>query len=256
MAPATQPNSPFEPLRRNRVYEEVAGQLQRWIATDLKPGDSLPPERQLVQMFGVSRSSIRDAIHKLQLCGLVETRQGVGTVVRDPAGQNWSEALGSAFAIPSAQLSELLDFRRILEPPLAARAALHATAEEIAELHQIVARQAAKVAEGIPAVDEDAEFHYGIALAANNTVVLRVLDTVMGLLAPTRASELQVGDRPVRSLAGHRLILSAIERGDAAAAETAMRDHLQDVEAIIGQSLTKTKGNAGAGSARSAQGTS
>jgi GntR family transcriptional regulator, transcriptional repressor for pyruvate dehydrogenase complex len=254
VAPATQPGNPFESLRRNKVYEEVAGQLQRWIATGLKPGDSLPPERKLVQMFGVSRSSIRDAIHKLQLYGLVETRQGIGTVVRDPFGKDWSAALTSTLGLPSAQLSELLDFRRILEPPLAARAALHATAEEVAEMHQIVARQAAKVAKGQSAVEEDAEFHYGVALAANNTVVLRVLDTVMGLLAPTRSSELQGGDRPARSLAGHRSILSAIERGDAAAAESAMRDHLQDVEAIIGQSLKRTRGSAGV--AKSAQGTS
>ena len=72
------PRFEFEPIRRNRskVYEEVAEQIERRILEQLQPGDLLPPERELVSMFGVSRSSVRDAIRRLELMGLVEPRQG------------------------------------------------------------------------------------------------------------------------------------------------------------------------------------
>src|SRR5271167_4498660 len=76
----------FEAIpKTNKVYQEVARQLERRIVEEMKPGDRLPSERELVQMLGVSRSSVRDAIRTLELMGLLEPRQGVGTVVCGPA---------------------------------------------------------------------------------------------------------------------------------------------------------------------------
>ena len=75
----------FESIPRNKVYREVARQLERRITEGLKPGDLLPPERELVQMLGVSRGCVRDAIRSLELMGLLEPRQSIGTMVRDPA---------------------------------------------------------------------------------------------------------------------------------------------------------------------------
>ena len=89
--------SDFEVVRRNRIYEGIARQIEKMIAEKMKPGDMLPPERQLADQFGVSRSSIRDAIRALELSGLVEARQGLGTVVKDrtsdPALKNISDVL-------------------------------------------------------------------------------------------------------------------------------------------------------------------
>ena len=73
----------FEAIRRNKVYEEVARRLEQLIAERMKPGDILPPERELAESFGVSRSSIRDAIRRLELMGMVEPSQGSGTIVRE-----------------------------------------------------------------------------------------------------------------------------------------------------------------------------
>jgi len=63
---STHPKTEFEAIRRNKLYEEVADKLQQWILAEMKPGDKLPPERQLAEMFGVGRSSVRDAVRKLQ----------------------------------------------------------------------------------------------------------------------------------------------------------------------------------------------
>jgi len=222
----------FEAISRNKVYQEVAKQLERRITEELKPGDLLPPERQLVQMLGVSRSSVRDAIRSLELKGLLEPRQGIGTVVRSPDAIP-ANPLATALLEKRKMIAELLDVRNMIEPPLAGRAALHVSRDEIAEMEEILARQEAKVRRGELGIEEDSEFHYSIALASNNSAVLKVVDVLMDLLRDTRERTLQVEGRQEKSLAGHRRILAALKRGDAAAAEAAMRRHLSEIEEIV-----------------------
>ncbi len=225
--------SDFEVVRRNKVYEEVAKQIERLILKKLKPGDKLPAERELAELLRVSRSSVRDAIRGLELKGLVEPRQGAGTIVRETSSELAADPFTNALKRRRELVSELLDFRKMLEPPLAARAATHATADQISEMEEILQRQEGKQAQGDAAVAEDAEFHYSIALASDNSVVLKVIDTLMDLLRDTRERSLQLEGRPQKSLAGHRRILAAIKRHDAEAAKSAMRRHIEDVEEIV-----------------------
>jgi GntR family transcriptional regulator, transcriptional repressor for pyruvate dehydrogenase complex len=130
-------------------------------------------------------------------------------------------------------VGELLDFRKMLEPPLAARAAMHASADEISEMEEILQRQEDKLEQGEVTIAEDAEFHYSVALASGNSVVLKVIDILMELLRETRERSLQAKGRSQKSLAGHRRILAAIKRRDAEAAKAAMRRHIEDVEEIV-----------------------
>jgi GntR family transcriptional repressor for pyruvate dehydrogenase complex len=220
-------------IRRTRVHEEVASRLERLILEELKPGDKLPPERQLAEIFSVSRSSIRDAIHTLELLGMVEPRQGAGTVVREPGAQAVLHPLSSLLVTQRKLVGELIDVRRMIEPALAARAAVHATAEEIAELENILRRQEQKVQRGELAIEEDSEFHYCIAMAANNSVILKILDLLMDMLRQTRERSLQAEGRLQKSFAGHCRILAALKRRDAKAAEAEMRRHVREIEAIV-----------------------
>ena len=170
--------SDFEVVRKNKVYEEVAKQIERLILKKLNPGDKLPSERELAEMLRVSRSSIRDAIRGLELMGLVEPRQGAGTIVREVSADSLINPFANALKRREELVSELLDFRIMLEPPLAARAATHASPEEISEMEEILSRQEKKLAAGEASVDEDSEFHYSVALASDNSVVLK--DTTSG----------------------------------------------------------------------------
>jgi GntR family transcriptional regulator, transcriptional repressor for pyruvate dehydrogenase complex len=226
-------NSDFEIIRRNKVYEDVARQIERLILKKLRPGDKLPSERELAETLAVSRSSIRDAIRSLELMGMVEPRQGAGTIVRELTPNSVANPLANALKRKEELMGELLDFRRILEPPLAARAATHASAEEIAEMQDILERQEVKLRKGESTILEDSEFHYAVAMASGNSVVLKVLDILMDLLRETRERSLQVAGRPQKSLAGHRRIFTAIKRHDAEGAKTAMRRHIEDVEEIV-----------------------
>ena len=231
MSATTKPE--FVGIPRNRVYVEVARRLEQFIVERMKPGDMLPPERELAESFRVSRSSIRDAIRRLELVGMVEPRQGVGTMVRELSTDNLVNPLTTVLVQKRKHVVELLDVRKMLEPPLASRAASHASASDIAELEDILRRQDEKVRRSEAAIDEDSEFHYTIAMASDNSVVLKVLDVLMELLRETRERLLQVEGRPQKSLAGHRRILSAIKRHDALAAELAMRRHIEEVSEIV-----------------------
>ena len=234
---ATPVKSDFEVVRRNKVYEEVAKQIEHLILEKLQPGDKLPSERELAEMLQVSRSSIRDAIRSLELTGLVEPRQGAGTIIRELSAQSLVNPFANALKRRQELVSELLDFRKMLEPPLAARAATHASSDEISEMDEILQRQEVTLSHGEASIAEDAEFHYSIALASGNSVVLKVLDILMDLLRETRERSLQLKGRPQRSLAGHRRILAAIKRHDAEAAKDAMRRHIEDVEEIVLEKL-------------------
>jgi DNA-binding FadR family transcriptional regulator len=231
------PKPEFEAIRKDRVHEAVARQLEQVILKKLRPGDKLPAERELASQLGVSRSSIRDAIRRLELMGLVEPRQGAGTVVREVSAETLAAPLANVITHKRQMVSELLDFRKMLEPPLAARAAGRATTGEIAEMEDILRRQERKLQEGGLAVEEDTEFHYRIATASGNSVVLKVLDVVMDMLRETRSRSLQTEGRPEKSLAGHRRILAAIKRHDSKGAESAMRQHIRDVEKMVDNKL-------------------
>ncbi len=218
-------------VRKTRVYHEIVEQIKELIAAGrIKPGDRLPPERELAELFKASRNSVRDAIRVLEQMGLIESRQGDGTYVRGVSADELTEPLALMLLQSRQQMRELWEVRRILEPAIAELAAARISDEELGELEAILQAQRLKVEAGYTALDEDTAFHYGIARAAQNTVVLRTLDTLVDLLRQSRERSLQQRDRPAYSLAGHLRILAALRRRDPAAARSEMLRHLQDIE--------------------------
>jgi GntR family transcriptional repressor for pyruvate dehydrogenase complex len=224
----------FEAVPRTKLYQKVVKQVQDIIRDGLlRPGDMLPPERELAERLHISRGSLREAILALESMGLVEPRHGEGTVVRDLSAAPLVNQLSVMLVQKRALVGELLEFRLMVEPTLAARAAANATEEEIIHLEEILSRQKAKIDRGELAIEEDSKFHYAIAQAARNSVVLKVLDVFMDYLRESRELSLQVEGRPQRSLNSHRRILNAIARKNSAAAEKAMRTHITTIEGLV-----------------------
>jgi GntR family transcriptional regulator, transcriptional repressor for pyruvate dehydrogenase complex len=224
----------FKTVHKARRYHQVAEQIQRLIAQGvLRPGDRLPAERDLAAQLGVSRSSVRDAIRTLEVTGLLESHHGRGTVIRDLSTDSLVVPLASVLVRKRGMVAELLDVRRMIEPALAARAAQHASGAQIAQLEDILRRQWDKMRRGEDAIAEDSEFHRTIALAAKNSVVLRVLDVLMDLLRESRNQSLQVRGRRERSYAGHVRVLNAIKRRDPAGASRAARQHLTEIQGVV-----------------------
>lgn len=224
---------PFEAVRKDKVYDQVARKLEQFIVEELKPGDKLPSERELAQSCKVSRSSIRDAIRRLELMGLVEPRQGAGTIVCQRTPDALVNPLTAILMRQRKYVAELLDVRLMIEPAIAARAAEHITPEQLARVEEILRRQVEKVARHESAIEEDSQLHYAVAEAASNSVLLHVLDVLMDLLRESRERNMQVEGRPEKSVEGHKRIFTALCRGDAKAAEAAMRRHLDEVFELV-----------------------
>lgn len=223
----------FDVVRRDRLYIEVSRQVEKLILAGLKPGDKLPGERELAAIMGVSRGSLREALLRLEVIGLVESRPRTGTTVRDLSVDDVVVPLAKVVASKRSLVEDLLDFRKILEPSLAARAAQHASREELDAMQKTLNLQDQKIRRGKIAISEDSEFHYRIALASGNLVVLKLMDVLMDLLRATRERSLQTEGRARKSFAGHRRILAAISRRDATAAEAAMRRHIEEIQALV-----------------------
>lgn len=198
----------------------------------LMPGDRLLPERQLTALLGVSRRALREALGELELQGRIWRGVGQGTFLGPkPAGAAWPETRARA-SNPLA----IMEARLTLEPALAALAAMKATAADI----EAIARAAGRGAE---TRDEtswgrwDGAFHSAIAAACHNPLLLAAFQAVEASRAMTDWGRLRaaITTAPMRQASAleHLAIFAAISRRDAAAAQRAMRGHLQSVSLAI-----------------------
>ncbi len=217
-------------VKRTRIYQDIVAQLKELIAEGkLKPGDQLPSERELSEMFQVSRASVREAIRALESMGFIEIRQGEGTYIASSV-ETLLASVASALLHQRDPLLQVFEARKILEPAIAALAAERATAQEVADLEVILTEQTQQIADGETGVEADTHFHSTLAEAAKNEVLLRLNEAIVDHLRETRERSLQTKGRPPRSLAGHREILAAIGSKDPARAQAAMLDHLETIE--------------------------
>ena len=218
------------PARKPKVYEEVVRQIEELIASGaLRDGDRLPPERELAQLFKVSRNSVREAVFALENRGLVVSKVGAGTFVRG-AEQDLIDPLARAIEQQRQRLHEIFEFRLLLEPQIIGLAALHISGEQLQELEALVATQEARIAEGLPWGDLDSRFHRLIVQASSNQVLCKVFQQLDAILDEVRDETLQTASRARESLATHQRIVEALRRGDPEAASREMEDHLIGVE--------------------------
>jgi GntR family transcriptional repressor for pyruvate dehydrogenase complex len=223
-------NSAIEPIKRVKLYEEVAARIRGLIASgELGPGQALPSERKLAEQFRVGRAVIREAIRQLEVSGLVESRHGGGNYVREITVEHLVAPIANVLNGMAPLREELMDARLFFEPQIARAAADRATPEDLRRLEEVVRRQEERVATGHPGAEEDAEFHDLLASATHNTVVERVMEVIDGLLEDSQARLFRSVERSEISLEGNRRILEAVARHDQEAAQAAMVEHLEDI---------------------------
>src|ERR687893_1799304 len=220
----------IEPIKRVKLYEEVASRIRDLIADgELSPGQALPSERKLADQFKVGRAVIREAIRQLEVSGLGESRHDGGNYVREVTVEHLVAPIASVLNGISPLREELMDARLFFEPQIARAAADRATPEDLRRLEEVVRRQEERVANGHPGAEEDAEFHDLLASATHNTVVERVMEVIDGLLEDSQARLFRSVERSEISLEGNRRILEAVARHDQEAAQAAMVEHLEDI---------------------------
>ncbi|MCA9948799.1 MAG: FadR family transcriptional regulator [Anaerolineales bacterium] len=217
---------------KTSVAEETARQIVEMIRNGrYSSGDQLPGERQLSKDLQVGRTSVREAIRRLEAMGLVEVQQGRGTFVNDPSNRTLQTTLTPHILTNQQKLDELFELRQIVETAAAARAAERANASQIEAMRYwaqtietAVARQEAAMI-----VTADIEFHRQIILASGNNTLVDLMDSIVDLLRDMRHDSTLIPNLLPEIVRGHREILTAVENKNSLAAADAMRRHLTDV---------------------------
>lgn len=226
-----------EPIRRTRLSQQIVAQICQLIRQGrFRPGDRLPPERELSEQLKVSRASLREALRALEISGIVEARHGGGTYVRDFSELEVISPLALVLEASDDVVGDLWETRIIFEPSIAALAALRATSADIDAMAAIVDLQSGPfdAAGGNErAIALDREFHGAIARASRNEVALRVLHLLHQLLHDGQRYFITSSERRAHAYIGHREILDAIREREPHQARAAMLHHLQEVEAFI-----------------------
>jgi len=221
----------YKLVRTSRLYEQIVQQIEESIVKGtLKPGDQLPAERELAQRFGVSRTAVREAVKALREKGLVEAYSGKGTFITDGTTQAVRQSLDLMVKIGQPEGSyHLAEVRAILEPEIAALAAVRIQDPELATMREAVAVMDRAGQDPEAYIEADLDFHLALAEGAANPLILSLLDSIVGLLREQRLRIFRVPGGPERGQVHHKRILEAVERHDAEKAREAMRAHLSQV---------------------------
>ena len=236
--------------RQPRMYEDVARQIETAILRNhRRPGDQLPPERELIEHFAVSRAVIRESLKVLAEKGLIEIIPGKGAFVREPEAGAARDALqlylrrqqDDSFA------RNLTEVRQLLEGETAALAAQRATPDDLQKLEAAIVQMEAAKEHLDGFAQADLQFHQALAAATHNDLMVLLLHPVTGLLTDLMMQISPLPKARDEAIKHHRNILQAVKEGAAAEARQAMHEHLSQFERrfkeyqIVRQALPQSK---------------
>lgn len=227
-------------IKNKLLAQQVEEQILNYVISKGIPmGEKLPNEFKLGEMFGVGRSTIREAVKSLVSKGVLEIRRGSGTYVvntsvlgEDPLGLN---EVGDKVALAF----DLVEVRMMLEPGIAEMAAIHATEAELLKLEEMCNLVERKIRNGEPYIKEDIEFHTYIAECSKNRVVeqlVPIIDTAVMMFVNVTNKKLIA-----ETIMTHRNIVNAIKERDTVGARTAMMMHLTFNRDMIKEMAKKGK---------------
>lgn len=232
----------FEPFEKDVLPKRIATRLLSLIKEKhLRPGDKLPPERELAGMMQVSRPSLREALQALAIMNIIEIRQGDGTYVTSLEPGLLIEPLNFVFALDDSTLLELFEARKIVEVGLVALAAQRITAEELAEMETCLTKSLQNAADPDAFLQADLELHKRIATAARNPIMQRFMDSISQLGLASRSRTTHIPGLTKQSAEDHRAIVAALKAHDPEAARQAMLQHLNRVEQSLIKDLASAK---------------
>lgn len=223
----------YRPIARQKTYELVAEQLIELIGSRrLRPGDVLPPERELVESYGVGRSSVREALRMLESRGLIESR-GNGSFAVAELRYLLDRSFDLLVTVEEADHSELFEVRRILEGEAAAIAASRRTRDQLNVIGETIGEMERGLSSQERFITADLHFHLAVAEATSNRVIVHLMHAIRSLLQRSLASAYDIQGSPERAIEMHRLILEALEDRRPEEARQLMQEHVARVERDI-----------------------
>jgi GntR family transcriptional repressor for pyruvate dehydrogenase complex len=225
----------FKPIKPQKMSAQIAEQIRASILTaEFSPGNKLPPERELAELFGVSRPSVREALNILAAAGLVESHQGGGTIVKSLLEVCTGTPLAELIKKERARALDVIEVRKSMEANTAYFAAARALPEDVRSLAKIVAEMENNVAQNNPSIELDALFHITVAQATHNVVWLHLMQSIFEAMKDFQrgvwnAVYLTEKDHRLLSVQ-HRAVFEAIRDRQPEQARCAMLTHLDFAE--------------------------
>lgn len=225
----------FKPVTPKKISTQIAEQIRSSILSgEFAPGDKLPPERDLAEMFNVSRPTVREALNVLAASGLVERYQGGGTIVRSLVELIGTVPLTNLVQQDSERALDVIEVRKGMEGCTAYYAAQRALPEDIRNMERIITQLQDNLKGYHPSEDLDAHFHLSIARATHNVVWLHLMETIFDAMRDFqknvwRAVYLTHEDH-MTLYSHHAAIFEAIKNRQPEEARTAMLAHLSFAE--------------------------
>jgi len=224
----------FKSIKRSRLSDEVATQIKNLISEGiLKPGDRLPPERELIKQFGVSRPSLREALNSLVTMGFLEIKQSKRTFVKSVASERMEDPLSFLIKTDTQKIFDLIEVRKAMEVWGASQAAQRATEEDIKRLESIIEEMEKAIEEGRDWDKEDANFHLAIAQASHNMVQTHIMSTMYDLLRESVAKVFTDKTKMKKLSQQHSRILNAIKSRSQEKARERTLEHLDYVDSEV-----------------------
>lgn len=212
--------------RSETIVEDYLAKIARG---EMKEGDRLPTESEIGELYGVSRSAVREAVHTLAAKGLIVARQGSGTTVAPRDQWNTLDPAFIAHTVGEGMFKYLLEAREIIEPAIARMAAQRALPEDIERMERHLAEQAEFADDAVRNAIADIAWHDALAHASHNPVLVTMHGSIAQLGRVWRTAAADVPGAVGRALEWHTRVLDCVKEGDAEAAQAAMRLHLHQV---------------------------
>jgi len=213
----------------DRVVSNIQGSI---VDGRLPPGTRLPPERDFADRIGVSRTVLREAVRILVAKGLLETRHGIGTVVRQYGSDQVAEPLSILLQMNDISIDQLHAVRLILEVGIVRLATLNASEEDLLDLRRVLDAMVEQQQDRIAFVELDGEFHAILARATQNTL-LQVLSASIGsIMREVRLKVHRFDTIYAMAIPDHWEILTALAQRDADASAAAMGRHLENARRL------------------------
>jgi GntR family transcriptional regulator, transcriptional repressor for pyruvate dehydrogenase complex len=219
-------------IKPKKISDQVFDQLRELIFRgELQPGQKIMTERELAEAMGISRTSVRDAVHRLVAMGLLEQRQGQGTFVRTPYSRD--NPVAQAIESQDASLTDLMEVRLGLECNAAAMAAMRADEKDIRLMEKSLEEMKVEFSSGRLGSNADASFHMAVTYATKNPLHIYMMKLFFDYLFTGIRENLSIlyKDPANRNLIfqHHTNVYQAIKTKNPEAAYEAMREHVQFV---------------------------
>lgn len=231
----------FRAIEQRKVSAQIVDQVKSLIANGrLKPGDTLPPERELMKVFNVSRPTLREALNTLSTMGFVQMAQRQRTRVRSLVPSNITEPLHRLLKEDMKTSLEMIEARSIIETGNARLAAKRATEADIAKLEECLEAMREKIDRDQSLTDEDADFHLSLAEATHNKIQTHLMFSIYDLLKE-KVALCYYDDEAEQIFKQHCAVVAAIKSKDENRAQDKMEEHLAYVESLLNRLVGKDK---------------